>query len=375
MLYYGYRNVTKKLQFSTISTRGYLMYVDRIKQYKTLEKEFKGKILSYITGDRNGFETRIAADAIDLIIAQLDKIGSVKRIVLYLYTRGGDTAAAWNIVNLFRMFCDDLVVIVPHKAHSAGTIISLGANKIIMTKQATLSPIDPSIITPLNPVAQESPFKEYIPVSVEAVKGFIEFAREQCNIQGEEATSKILLKLAENVHPLTLGEVYRSRAQIKMLAGKLLANQIRDENKIEEIIDFLCSDSGSHDYTINRREAKDGLGLNVEKPTEEQYRTIKVLYDDFSAELGFGQTFDPRTKQGAYSVRQSFIESIEGGSDYFATEGRTEMVTLPDGQQAMAPAVVFEGWRHEKENDALQETSLQTEKGEVQYEQDSAFKL
>ena len=33
---------------------------------------------------------------------------------------------------------DTLQVIMPHKAHSAGTIISLEANEIVMTKQALI---------------------------------------------------------------------------------------------------------------------------------------------------------------------------------------------------------------------------------------------
>ena len=110
------------------------MYNTRVEYYKALETEFEGPVIAYITGDRPGFETRIAQDVIDLFIAQLDKIGPVERIVLYLYTRGGDTSAAWNIVNLLKMYCDDLMVIIPHKAHSAGTIISLGANKIVKFK-------------------------------------------------------------------------------------------------------------------------------------------------------------------------------------------------------------------------------------------------
>ena len=81
-----------------------------------------------------GFEAQIAGDAIDVFINQLDKIGTVEKISLYLYTRGGFTAVAWNIVNLLRMYCDELQVIIPHKAHSAGTLISIGANSIIMTK-------------------------------------------------------------------------------------------------------------------------------------------------------------------------------------------------------------------------------------------------
>jgi membrane-bound ClpP family serine protease len=165
---------------------GEKMYADRIEKFKLLESTFDGKVLAYLTSDRNGFEAQIAQDAIDLIIDHLDNIGVVKRIILFLYTRGGLTSVAWNIVNLLRMFCDELFVVVPHKAHSAGTIICLGADKIIMTKQATLSPIDPSIITPLNPVLSNgNNATTPVPVSVEAVKGYIDLARKEYYLDTE----------------------------------------------------------------------------------------------------------------------------------------------------------------------------------------------
>ena len=63
------------------------LYNTRVEYYKALETEFEGPVIAYITGDRPGFETRIAQDVIDLFIAQLDKIGPVERIVLYLYPR------------------------------------------------------------------------------------------------------------------------------------------------------------------------------------------------------------------------------------------------------------------------------------------------
>jgi hypothetical protein len=141
-----------------------------------------------------------------------------------------------------------------------------------MTKQATLGPIDPSINTSLNPVVKNGTADMRVPVSVEAVKGYMTFAKE-FGIEDAKSLSEIFCKLSEKVHPLVLGQVYRARAQIKMLAKKLLATQIRDTQSIEKIIDFLCSDSGSHDYTINRREAKD-LGLNIIKPDEKMYNLI-----------------------------------------------------------------------------------------------------
>ena len=146
------------------------MYSERVELYKKLEEKLDSKLLVYITSDRPGFEASIAQDVIDKFINQLDKIGVTEKISLYLYTRGGDTAAAWNIINLLRQYCDTLQVVIPHKAHSAGTLISIGANSIIMTKQATLGPIDPSVNTPLNPPIPNAPPQNNYPVSVEAEK-------------------------------------------------------------------------------------------------------------------------------------------------------------------------------------------------------------
>ena len=329
------------------------MYSDRVSLYEQLEQKLNTKIITYVTSDRNGFETQIAQDVIDLFINHLDKIGVVEKISLYLYTRGGDTAAAWNIINLLRQYCDELQVIIPHKAHSAGTLISIGANSIIMTKQATLGPIDPSINTPLNPQIPNNPTAT-MPVSVEAVKGYLEFAKEELSIKDDMALANILIKLSDSVHPLVLGNVYRSRAQIKMLAEKLLINQVTDQTKIKQIIDFLCSDSGSHDYTINRREARDNLGLNIIKPDEELYVLIKTIYDNISEELGFGETLDPRSmiesNNGEYTVKRGIVESLPGGSNMFISQGKItlQQINTPAGiQQQINDTRIFEGWRQE----------------------------
>ena len=124
-----------------------------------------------------------------------------------------------------------------------------------MTKQATLGPIDPSLHTSLNPRVAG----DIIPVSVEAVKGYLEFAKNELHIDDASSLASIFEKLTDFVHPLVLGEVYRSKGQIQMMAEKLLQYQVTDPQKKERIISFLCSESGSHDYTINRREAQDEL--------------------------------------------------------------------------------------------------------------------
>lgn len=327
------------------------MYADRIIKYRELEKMLDTNLLVYVTSDRRGCETQIAQDVIDSFINQLDRIGVSNKLSLYLYTKGGDTAAAWNIVNLLRQFCEHLQVIVPHKAHSAGTLISIGANSIIMTKQATLGPIDPSLNTPLNPAIPK--VEATYPVSVEAVKGYLEFAREELGITDDSALANIMLKLSDNVHPLVLGQVYRSRAQMKMLAEKLLKNQISDQDQIQRITSFLCSESGSHDYTINRAEAKETLGLNIEKPDYKMYKIIKSIYDDISDELGFSLPYtteylmERRCHDGSYSVKKALLESVKGGSYYFATEGKLIEQVRQDGKRMIHNQKTFDGWKYE----------------------------
>ena len=88
-------------------------------------------------------ETVIASDCVNLFVDLLDKIGPTPKISLLLHTNGGDTLTAWRLVNLIRSFADELEVIISLKALSSGTLISLGADRLIMTKQAVLGPIDP----------------------------------------------------------------------------------------------------------------------------------------------------------------------------------------------------------------------------------------
>ena len=304
----------------------------RIELYKKLEEERKSKLLVYITGDRNGWGTRIAEDAADYIAEHLDIIGPVNKISLFLYTTGGSTLAGWNIVNLIRQFCKELEIIVPNKARSTGTLMCLGADNIIMTKQATLGPIDPSVNNPLNPEIPNMQNQRY-PVSVEAIKGFIELAKHELAIKDDNALASIFGTLAEKVHPLVLGEVYRAIGQIQMLARKLLRHQVTDEVKIQKIISFLCSESGSHDYTINRREAKEELGLNVETPSDELYKLINDIYLSIKEELELQKNFDPNLdtdiKEKKFLIKRALIESIYGKSNVFISEGLFRKTIVP----------------------------------------------
>lgn len=329
-----------------------MAFYQRKKIYRKIEKERQTKLICYITSDRPRAETKIASDCIDIFVDHLDKIGPTKRISLLLHTNGGDTAAAWRLVNLIKTFCDELEVLVPYKAMSAGTLMSLGANKIVMTKQAALGPIDPSLVHALGPLAPGGNPQARVPVSVEAVRGYLDAAKTDLEITDSPSLASILNELANKVHPLVLGEIFRSRAQIRFLAEKLLSEHMQDSDKISRIIDFLCADSGSHDYTINRREAL-SLGLPVEKPSPEFYALLKALHKDYSLELQLSEPFDPvalTATQSTYNYQlvRGLIESVTGGCFGFVSEGKLSRTTVntPHGTSyQIDDARHFEGWR------------------------------
>jgi len=328
--------------------------IERQNLYKKLEEKQNSQVLVYITGDRRGLETSIGNDVYDFFVNQLDKIGPVPKISLFLYTRGGDTLSAWSIINLIKQFADEVEVIVPSKCHSAGTLMSLGAKQIIMTKQATLGPIDPSVNHPLNPQIPGAPLGVNIPISVEAIEGYIQLMKEKCEFNKGHDTNKLIEILSNNIHPVVLGQVYRAKTQIKMLSRRLLSEQVEDEAKIEKIIDFLCSSSGSHDYTIHRREARDELGLNIITPDDALYKIIKDIYDDIENELELTTTYDPNQNLGAnqtasYSFKRALIESIAGGSYYFISEGilSRQIIQVQPGvaQQMINDQRTYDGWK------------------------------
>lgn len=147
-----------------------------------------------------------------------------------------------------------------------------------------------------------------------------------------------------------------------MLAGNLLNEHFPNEKeKVARIIQFLCSDSGSHDYPIFRREAKGALGLNIETPSMELYKIIKEIYDDIFSELEINNRFDPNALIGSanqvvYSARRSLIESIDGGTDVYISEGtliksQAQVQFGPNLAPVLQTAIQdnrqFEGWRNE----------------------------
>jgi len=329
---------------------------ERMRLIQDIEKERGSRLLVYITGDRRGLETRIAMDIFPMFHEHLMRIGKQRRIDLFLYSTGGITMAGYALVNLIREFCEEFNVIIPFKALSCATLISLGANEIIMSPVGQLSPIDPSVQHPLGPVIQipGQPIGQIVPVNVEDVNAFVDLARKEIGLSNEESMKKVLEILGDKIHPLALGAVQRSREQIGFLASILLKYHVNDEEKINSIVQILTRERFSHDYIIARREAKEILGLNIVEPEEKLLKNMMELFNAYSHILELNKPYNPEMYlSGLESITVDFSRAIIESfnlTHIFKTKKEIKKVLVPQQSGVPIPTIGYqeiilqEGW-------------------------------
>lgn len=297
------------------------MYANRRELYEQLGKFRNSNVITYVTSTRVNQAHSVEKSCLDFFPFHLDALSPANKISLILHTDGGDIIIAWSLVNLLRMFCKKFEVIVPSRAMSAGTIIALGADTIVMTKQGVLGAIDPSTNSPFNPIINGNNQS----ISVENVDSYFKLAHDKL---GNNANiEKVFFYLTQHVNPIALGNIYRAQNQIRMLSEKLLCMHMQNKkDDIKKIIDFLCSASGSHDYTISRREAME-LGLPIEEPNTETYEIINNIYTDICEEMLITSPYYEDIelngfKENTFRHVRGLIESVNFGSHKYIYSGR-----------------------------------------------------
>ncbi len=91
------------------------------------------------------FDTMINDSDKNGLMAAVNKLKPSKGLDLIIHTPGGDTAATESIVDYLKSKFENIRVIVPQLALSAGTMIACASNEIVMGKHSSLGPVDPQI--------------------------------------------------------------------------------------------------------------------------------------------------------------------------------------------------------------------------------------
>lgn len=106
-----------------------------------LEAHFNADVLTYFGPIADGNEQLI----LNLIEDLASQPAKRKRLLVVLTTPGGSAIAVERYVNIIRHHYDELDVLVPDYAYSAGTIWGMSADNIHMDYFSVLGPIDPQV--------------------------------------------------------------------------------------------------------------------------------------------------------------------------------------------------------------------------------------
>jgi len=264
-----------------------------------IERRHGSKVIAYVTSDRAHLSVGIAGDIIPIIHNHILALEEEKmKLGLFIYSRGGGSDLPWAIVSMIREYAQEgsFSVLIPYKAHSAATLIALGADEIVMTRKAELGPTDITMSSgPYNPTEKDS--SQRLPISVEDVTGYFSLL-EKVGCASPDEKMKSFELLTNNVHPLALGTVSRLLEQTKLVGLRLLNTRAKpfSEAENQEIIKALSSEVYSHSHAISRSEAVRYIKLRQVKNAEdlgiadelwalyEEYRNLFHLEDPFQPE-------------------------------------------------------------------------------------------
>lgn len=341
--------------------------MDKKSLIQQIEKIRGSRVITYLTSDRQGpANARIAMDIIPVISKQLRTIGKTQKIDLFLYSSGGDTMVPWRLVSMMREYCDTFSVLVPYKAHSAATMIALGADEIVMSDLSEISPIDPSTANVFNPADSQNP-QNKVPISVEDVMAYFDLAKNKFGIKNDTELAQIFNNFVEanpQIHPLALGNVNRIHNLIRMLAKRLLKSHKSPmkEEEVEKVVDYFTEKLYSHQYFIGRKEAKEDLGVKtVVNADAELSKTMTDLYEEYKKEMELGVLWNPENELGANAVQNrkdhkiAYIESAQLSNLFeLSLEYRKQQVNItqqtPQGpiqvpQEQVGWRIVSQGWK------------------------------
>ena len=148
--WFDYNNILNAMPSG--KEKGQFIYDESIRIVKSIAEQRECNVLYYASGfmqepQAPGILISINPDDINGFMAGVHGHDFSKRLLLILHTPGGSAEAAETIVEYLRSkFPAGIDVAIPTYAMSAGTMIALGCDNIIMGRQSQLGPTDPQLI-------------------------------------------------------------------------------------------------------------------------------------------------------------------------------------------------------------------------------------
>lgn len=226
-------------------------------------------------------------DAPNIDINDLDMTGFMEAVKglnckkwldLIIHTPGGNPMAAESIVKYLRnKFNNDIRIIVPHLAMSAGTMIACSGKSIVMGKHSSLGPIDPQF----NGIPAYSIKKEFEQAKQEVTNdpNTIMYWR----IQLEKYPAAFL--------NMAISSIELSEVLVKEWLGTCMFDAAKDSKVIDKIVKGLNENENSKSHGRHfDLDFCSKLGLKIEKLEDDQELQDKVLSIHHAMTLTFNSS-------------------------------------------------------------------------------------
>lgn len=186
---------------------------------------------------------------VDYMLSSLrEKIEFPNCMRLALETPGGLPAAAYKIALALRRNFEKLTIYVPFTAYSAGTLIALAADEVVMGQMSNLGPLDVQV-----------PGKDGVYVSGSAFRKAMEWMNGMQKERGDKATLDSVLKW---IDPIMLRSFEDLQKASENYLREILTEAKYTPEAIQQIATALVWDLPTHEFAILRDMAID-LGIKV----------------------------------------------------------------------------------------------------------------
>ena len=268
--------------------------------------QIPGLFTSINMEDLNGFMAGVHGQEFD------------KGLLLILHTPGGLAEAAQTIVEYLRSKFDAIDVLIPTYAMSAGTMIALGCDRIVMGRQSQLGPTDPQLIVGDRPFSAHSIVEQ--------------FEEAKQNIAGNPVLAHAWAPVLRSFGPALLQEARKSivygRELVRgWLQEYMLAERHNRAELAEEVSEYFSShEHGSHGRRIGRDVAREHH-LEIVDLEDNQDLQDEVLTLYHLSTIAFEQ--GPAIKSVVSSNGRMWVKNLEIGVTVQQPPQRTKPVKNP----------------------------------------------
>lgn len=228
-------------------------------------------------------------------------------VLFHLTTNGGSAESAYRIGRcLQKMYPPPgkVILFVDSFCKSAGTLVALGADEIVMSEMAELGPLDVQLRKEDALAEQTSGLTPTKAISILSQRAFDALEESFLNLRfrsGLQITTKTALEIASNlatglfspifaqIDPMRLGEIERAMAIARDYGTRLARG-----NQKEDAIDKLVAKYPSHGFVIDKEEACEFFNC-VRRPTEIEERLSALVTPFVMAGLKAAEESRPPT--------------------------------------------------------------------------------